>query len=291
MERILITGALGQLGLAINRLLADKDQYQLFRTDAIASEEDKVEVLDITDLEAVNNMFTKVKPDIVINCAAMTAVDLCESKQEMAYQINAVGPKNLAKASEMVGAKLVHVSTDYVFEGNAKEPYIESDTTNPATVYGKTKLQGEEFVQNNCSRAFVVRTAWLYGEGKNFVRTMLRLAENKGNRIRVVNDQYGSPTSALELARVIVHLIQTESYGIYHATCEGITNWYEFAVTIFKEAGVEADVEPVTTEEYNCPTPRPIYSVLDNKALRDRHGYIMKDWKDAFYEYMNNAMR
>ena len=291
MERILITGALGQLGLAINRLLADKDQYVLFRTDAIASEEENVKVLDITDLEAVKKIFSEVKPNVVINCAAMTAVDLCESKQEMAYQINAIGPKNLAEASEMVGAKLVHVSTDYVFEGNAKVPYVESDITNPATIYGKTKLQGEVFVQSNCSRAFIVRTAWLYGEGKNFVKTMLRLAENKGNKIRVVSDQFGSPTSALELARVIVYLMKTESYGIYHATCEGITNWYEFAVAIFKEAGIEADVEAVTTQEYNCPTPRPIYSVLDNKALRERHGYVMKEWKDAFHEYMKNTAR
>lgn len=300
MERILITGASGQLGLALNRLLADKDKYLLNRTDAVASQDGKVKSLDITDEQAVNKMFADWKPEIVINCAALTAVDLCESKEELAYQINALGPKNLAVAAEMIGAKLIHISTDYVFDGQAKTPYVESDETHPTSVYGKTKLEGEKFAQNNCSRTFILRTAWLYGEGKNFVKTMLRLAgydvetgklTPSGNKIRVVADQYGSPTSALELARAIVYLMDTDRYGIYHATCEGITNWYEFAVIIFKEAGIETEVEAISTSEYPTPARRPMYSVLDNKALRELHGYTMMEWKDAFMEYMRNGMK
>lgn len=300
MERILITGASGQLGLALNRLLTDSDKYLLYRTDAVASVDGTVKALDITEEQAVKKVFTEWKPEIVINCAAMTAVDLCESKEEMAYQINAMGPKYIAEAAQMVGAKFIHVSTDYVFDGQANAPYIESDATNPKSIYGKTKLEGEKFAQSNCSRTFIVRTAWLYGEGKNFVKTMLRLAgydvetggfNPSGNKIKVVMDQYGTPTSALELARAIICIMDTESYGIYHATCEGITNWYEFAVTIFKEAGIEAEVVAIPTSEYPTPATRPMYSVLDNKALRERHGYTMKEWKDAFNEYMQEFMK
>jgi len=285
MKQIMITGASGQLGLALNSLLKDKNQYTLLRTDAVANDEKGIQALDITEEAAVNNYVELHKPDIIINCAAMTAVDLCESEQEKAYRINAIGPKNLAQAAEMLGAKLIHVSTDYVFDGQASTPYTEDTEPNPASEYGRTKQAGDEFVKKYCSRYFILRTAWVYGEGKNFVKTMLRLAES-GNKIRVVSDQYGTPTSALELARVIVFLMETDSYGIYHATCEGNTNWYDFALMIFQEAGVLAEVEAIPTSEYPTPAKRPMYSVLENKALYDRHGYVMKDWKDAFREYM-----
>jgi dTDP-4-dehydrorhamnose reductase len=284
----MITGAVGQLGLALNRLLKDNEEFKMYRTDAFESVDKTVEVLDITDETAVNNYANRVNPDIIINCAAMTAVDLCESEEEKAYRINALGPKNLAIAADKIGAKLVHVSTDYVFDGKASLPYTEESPVSPMSVYGKTKEAGEEFVLELCKKAFILRTAWVYGEGKNFVKTMLRLAQNN-NKIRVVSDQFGTPTSALELARTIIFLMETESYGMYHATCEGSTNWYEFAVTIFKEAGVTVEVEPITTAEYNAPAARPMYSILDNKALRERHGYYMKDWKDAFQEYMRES--
>lgn len=285
MERIMITGALGQLGLALLHLLKDKTQYELHRTDAIANEDAGVQALDITDEAAVASYIDALKPDIIINCAAMTAVDLCESEQDKAYRINALGPKYLAKAAERTGAKLIHVSTDYVFDGQATTPYTEDAATNPTSVYGSTKQAGDEFVQEHCSRFFILRTAWVYGEGKNFVKTMLRLAEN-GSKIRVVSDQFGTPTSALELARVITFLMVTEEYGIYHATCEGSTSWYDFALNIFKEAGMNVEVEPIASSEYQAAAKRPMYSVLENKALYDRHGYVMKDWKDAFREYM-----
>lgn len=289
MKRILITGARGQVGLALYRLLKDHEEYELYRTrtDAIATEEGHLDALDITDQEAVNSYMNQIKPDIIINCTAMTAVDLCESEQEKAYRFNAIGPKNLAIGASQINAKLIHISTDYVFDGQAGTPYTEEDEPNPISVYGKSKRSGEELVMKHCEKLFILRTAWVYGEGKNFVKTILRLAE-EGKTIRVVSDQYGTPTSALDLARTIIFLMETDSYGIYHATCEGSTNWYEFARTILKESGKEVEVLPITTDEYPTPAKRPKYSILDNKALREKHGYYMKDWKDAFREYIHD---
>lgn len=286
MKRIMITGASGQLGLALYQLLKGQSQYELLRTDAAANEDGSIQALDITDDAKVRTYIEKNLPEIIINCAAFTAVDLCESQEDKAYQINALGPKNLAIAAERINAKLVHISTDYVFDGCTFEPYEEDAPTNPVSAYGRTKQSGDVFVRANCSKFFILRTAWVYGEGKNFVRTMLRLAQNN-QKVRVVTDQYGTPTSALELARAIIFLMETDSYGIYHATCEGSTTWYDFAVTIFRMAGIEIEVEPITTGEFLAPAKRPMYSILDNKALRERHGYYMRDWKDALYEYMS----
>lgn len=285
MKRILITGAVGQLGLALYQLLKQNKEYELIRTDAFASIDTSVQVLDITEEVAVQAFVDNNNPDIIINCAAFTAVDLCESEQDKAYRINALGAKYLALAADKIGAKLVHVSTDYVFDGQGSVSYTEEMPTNPISVYGKTKEAGDEFVLACCSKSFILRTAWVYGEGKNFVKTMLRLAQNSP-KVRVVADQFGTPTSALELARAIIFVMETESYGIYHATCEGKTSWYEFALTIFKEAGLDTEVEAINTSEYPTPAKRPMYSVLDNKAFRERHGYYMKDWKEAFLEYM-----
>lgn len=287
MKKIMITGALGQLGSAIYRLLKDKPEYELLCTDTSATEDGAVTALDITDEAAVKTYVEGTAPDIIINCAAFTAVDLCESEQDKAYRINALGPGYLAAAAEKIGAKFVHISTDYVFDGQASTPYTEEAPTNPASTYGRTKQAGDELVRANCSRYFILRTAWVYGDGKNFVKTMLRLAQSNQS-VRVVADQFGTPTSALELARAIIFLMETESYGIYHATCEGSTNWYEFAVTIFQTAGLTMKVEPISSSEYAAPAPRPMYSVLDNKALRERHNYYMKDWKEAFTEYMKD---
>lgn len=287
MKRILITGASGQLGLALYRLLKDKPEYELLRTDAGSGGDGAIQTLDIAKEAEVKAYVKHMAPEIIINCAAFTAVDLCETEEEKAFRINALGPGYLAEAAELSGAKLVHISTDYVFDGQAKSPYTEESPTNPASAYGRTKQAGDELVQQKCSRYFILRTAWVYGDGKNFVRTMLRLAES-GNKIRVVSDQFGTPTSALELARVIIFLMETESYGIYHATCEGSTNWYEFARTIFQAAGMDVEVEAISSSEYAAPAPRPKYSILDNKALREKHNYFMKDWKEAFYEYMSD---
>lgn len=287
MKKILITGASGQLGHALIDLMNQKDEYQLFLTDSHDTEDGYIKKLDITDETAVKSVISGIIPDIIINCAAMTAVDLCEKEQELAYRINSLGPKYIAEAAENVGAKLIHISTDYVYDGQADTPYTEEAETNPINVYGQTKLAGDKFVLEKSSKAFILHTAWLYGDGKNFVKTMLKMAD-EGKRIRVVSDQFGTPTSAIELARVIMFLMGTDTYGKYHATCEGSTSWYDFAVNIFKLAGKNVDVEAISSDEYSTPAKRPRYSVLDNKKLREQHGYYMKDWKDALEEYMNS---
>lgn len=286
MKKILVTGCNGQLGRAVRKEYAG-EEVTFINTDV--TEGEGVLALDITDVDAVMELVRREKPDVIINCAAHTNVDLCEKQWDSAYRINAIGPRNLSIAARAVGAKMIHVSTDYVFEGNGKRPYTEFDAPNPISAYGKTKLEGERFVQAFADRYFILRTAWLYGEGKNFVKTMLRLAETH-DEVSVVEDQVGSPTSAVELARMIHYLEKTDNYGIFHATCEGDTNWADFAETIFKKAGKVTKVRHVSSEEYAKMNPasakRPAYSILDNYMLRLTGDYRMADWQDALDEYM-----
>lgn len=286
MKKILVTGCNGQLGRAVRKEYAG-EEVTFINTDV--TEGEGVLALDITDVDAVMELVRREKPDVIINCAAHTNVDLCEKQWDSAYRINAIGPRNLSIAARAVGAKMIHVSTDYVFEGNGKRPYTEFDAPNPISAYGKTKLEGERFVQAFADRYFILRTAWLYGEGKNFVKTMLRLAETH-DEVSVVDDQVGSPTSAVELARMIHYLEKTDNYGIFHATCEGDTNWADFAETIFKKAGKVTKVRHVSSEEYAKMNPasakRPAYSILDNYMLRLTGDYRMADWQDALDEYM-----
>lgn len=262
--KILVTGCNGQLGRAINQQYANDTDVEIINTDVFQPD---VMELDITDIDKVLSTMEEVKPDVIINCAAHTAVDLCESQQDAAYRINAIGPRNLSIAAAKIGAKLVHVSTDYVFEGNGTKPYMEFDTPNPQGMYGATKLAGEQFVQQFAKDYFIIRTAWLYGDGKNFVKTMLRLAETN-DTVRVVGDQYGTPTSAEELAKAIKYLIPTSNYGIFHGTCEGMCSWADFAKEIFRLAGKDTKVEYITTAEYPTPAVRPAYSVLENYMLK-----------------------
>ncbi len=283
-RRIVITGACGQLGRALNQVLKERSDLTVINTDMGEPTAYCPIILDITNQVAVMNLVQDIKPEIIINCAAHTAVDLCESDQERAYRINATGPKNLATAADALDARLIHVSTDYVFNGEGDVPYTEDAVPDPKSVYGTTKLAGEEFVISLCKKYSIIRTAWLYGDGKNFVKTMLALAE-KNSEIKVVDDQYGSPTSASELARAIVFLIDNGDNGIYHGTCEGIASWYDFAVEIFHRAGRKVTVNPIATEEYPTPARRPRYSVLENKKLKEA-GYTMKHWKEALKEYM-----
>ncbi len=278
LKKILITGCHGQLGIALNSFYNGNSDVQLVNTD--------VQELDITDLSEVLKSVEQIHPDVIINCAAYTAVDKCEEDVDRAHQLNAIGPKNLSIAANNVGATIVHISTDYVFDGNKKEPYIEEDIANPQSVYGSTKWAGEQFVKDIAKKYFIVRTAWLYGEGKNFVRTMLHLAAVKQS-ISVVDDQLGSPTSAAEVAKVIDILIQSNKYGVYHGTCEGICSWYEFAQQILKLGGFKTTIVPVKTKEYPTVAKRPAYSVLDNKKLREEFGYVMADWHDALIRYIN----
>lgn len=277
MKKIIVTGSNGQLGREINKFYADKRGIEFVNTD--------VDELDITDIEAVMELARGEKPYAIINCAAYTAVDACETNQDLAFKINTLGPRNLAIAASEVGAKLVHISTDYVFDGTKQTPYMEYDKTNPQSVYGITKSRAEDMVKHFCHRYFIFRTAWLYGDGKNFVKTMLKLAEDR-DTVTVVSDQFGTPTSTAELVKAIDSILFTDNYGTYHATCEGSTNWASFAEEIFRIAGKDTKVVPTTTESYAAPAPRPLHSVLENYMLKMVGGYTFADWHDALKEYM-----
>ena len=272
----------GQLGRALNELYAGNTEVELVNTDVFQS---GVREMDITDIDKVLETVREVKPYAIINCAAHTAVDACETQGDSAYRINAVGPRNLSIAAAETGAKMVQVSTDYVFAGDAKSPYTEFDKVNPQGMYGATKLAGEQFVQQFAKDWFIVRTAWLYGDGKNFVKTMLRLSETN-DTVKVVGDQYGTPTSAKELAKSIAYLVPTENYGLFHGTCEGMCSWADFAREIFQLAGKGTKVQAITTEEYGAPAPRPAYSVLENYMFKLTSDFRFAPWEEAIAEYM-----
>ncbi len=277
MKKVIVTGANGQLGRAINLQYAGSGEYELINTD--------VEELDITSIDKVMEFVRDVKPYAIINCAAYTAVDACEKEEDLAFRINAVGPRNLSIAATETGAKMMHVSTDYVFDGNGTRPYRETDPTGPQGAYGRTKLAGENFVKEFSNRHYIIRTAWLYGDGKNFVRTMLRLSETH-DKVRVVMDQVGSPTSAGELAKAIAYLLPTENYGLFHGTCEGDCSWAQFTEEIFRLAGKNTIVEAITSEEYGAAAQRPAYSILENYMFKMTTDFMFADWHDAIAEYM-----
>lgn len=279
MKKIIVTGANGQLGRAINLQYAGSGEYELINTD--------VGELDITSIDKVMEFARDVRPYAIINCAAYTAVDACEKEEDLAFKINAIGARNLSIAAEETGAKLMHVSTDYVFDGNGNRPYLETDPTGPQGAYGRTKLAGENFVKEFSSRHYIVRTAWLYGDGKNFVKTMLRLSETN-EKVRVVMDQVGSPTSAGELAKAIAYLLPTENYGLFHGTCEGDCSWAQFTEEIFRLAGKHTVVEAITSEEYGAAAKRPAYSILENYMFKMTTDFMFADWHDAIAEYLKS---
>lgn len=291
---ILITGCYGQLGNELKFIFENKKSElgvpnkELLENSHVVYVD--VDMLDISNLAQVLDFTKKLKPDVIINCAAYTNVDACEENLETALKVNAIGPRNLSIACEKIGAKLVHVSTDYVFEGNGNKPYIEWDKTNPKSAYGYSKNLGEQYVQSFCSKYFIVRTAWLYGLiGKNFVKTMLNLGKTRDS-LTVVDDQRGNPTNAADLAHHIVKLINTEEYGIYHCTCKGECSWCEFTKKIMEFAGLNVKVNACTSEEYAKINPkaanRPKYSSLDNMMLRATIGDDTRQWEDALKEYI-----
>lgn len=277
MKKIIITGCNGQLGREMNRLYAGNTNIELINTD--------VDELDITSVDAVMSFAKEVEPYAIINCAAYTAVDACETNQDLAFKVNTIGPRNLAIAARETGAKLLHVSTDYVFDGTKQTPYYETDAICPQSVYGSTKAEAEKMVQQMADRYFILRTAWLYGDGKNFAKTMLRLSETN-ELVKVVGDQFGTPTSAYELAKGIDSLLFTDNYGLFHATCEGSCNWAEFAAEIFRLAGKDTKVQAITTAEYGAPANRPAHSVLENYMFKMTNGYMFADWHDAIEKYI-----
>ena len=287
--KILITGCKGQLGNELQDIIKSGRSEIGEVSDVIKKSEIialDVDELDITNLEQVKNKINDLKPDVVINCAAATNVDGCESNEDFAFKVNAIGPRNLAIASSEIGAKLVQVSTDYVFSGVGNKPLVEYDLTAPDSAYGKTKLLGENYVREFSSKYFIVRTAWLYGYvGHNFVYTMRKLGKDK-DMIIVVNDQRGNPTHANDLAYHILKLIQTEEYGLYHCTGKGECSWYDFAKMIIELSGEKCEVKTCTSEEYKTPAKRPEYSSLDNMMLRNTVGDEMRDWKDAIKSFI-----
>ncbi len=288
-KKLLITGCNGQLGRAINALYTGNDEYELINTDYGV---EGVTSLNITDLDSVISLIRDVRPYAVINCAAFTNVDGCEVQRDLAYSINAIGPRNLSIAAREAGAKLMHISTDYVFPGTSETPLTEFDPTGPKSAYGVTKLAGESFVQQFSDHSFIIRTAWLYGDGKNFVKTMLRLAQDH-DRITVVNDQIGSPTSAAQLAEAIAYLLPTENYGLFHGTCEGQCSWADFTKEIFRLHGDQTEVVPVTSKQYKEMNPgsadRPAFSVLENYMFRLTTDHRFADWHDAIAAYLRQS--
>jgi len=276
----LITGCNGQLGLELSKQLEEcNPNYEVIKTD--------VHNLDITDQGQVFEIVANSKPNVIINCAAYTNVDGCEANEDAAFKVNAIGAQNLSVAAYSVGAKIVQVSTDYVFNGTGDKPKREYDMVNPQSVYGGSKELGERLVRETNPRHFIIRTAWLYGEGNNFVRTMLKLSKEK-QEMNVVDDQFGSPTSTVDLAKAIVKLMNTESYGTYHGTCEGSCSWNEFAKKIFEIKGINIKVNPITTEELGRLANRPKYSVLDNFMLKLLDINVFRNWEDAIAEYLKN---
>ena len=253
------------------------------------------DTLDISDASAVDAWFVDHSYDIVVNCAAVTNVDGCETGEDLAYRVNAVGPENLARAASAQGAKFIQISTDYVFPGNVEGERIETDEVGPISAYGRTKLAGEQLAMAANEKTFVLRTAWLYGYiGNNFVKTMQKLG-NSHDRIAVVDDQLGNPTSANDLAYEILKVALTENYGVYHCTNEGTCSWCDFATQIMRLSGLICKVEPVSSKQYKEMNPasadRPHYSSLKNQRLAETVGNEMRPWMEALKSYIANQQK
>ena len=275
--KIFVTGVKGQLGHDVVNELTKR---------GIESVGVDIEEMDITDPVSVDKVIKDAAPDAVIHCAAYTAVDAAEENEGLCRKVNAEGPQNIANVCKELDIKMVQISTDYVFGGEGTHFWRPEDACEPQSVYGRTKYDGELAVRNPLEKNFIVRIAWVFGiNGKNFVKTMLNLAKTH-DTIRVVNDQFGSPTYTYDLARLLVDMVLTDKYGIYHATNEGTCSWYEFACAIFKEAGVNVNVLPVTTAEYGAKAKRPANSRMDNNKLTENGFEKLPAWQDALARYV-----
>ncbi len=280
--KVLVTGVKGQLGYDVAKELEK-------RGTSVAGVD--VDEMDITDEAAVRRVISEALPDAVIHCAAYTAVDAAQDNEEMCRKVNAEGTRYIAKMCKELGIKMLYISTDYVFDGQGTRPWEPDDERNPLSVYGQTKYEGELAVQNMLDKYFIVRITWTFGvNGKNFVKTMLRLSE-KNSSIRVVNDQYGSPTATADLAVLLSDMIATDKYGIYHATNEGICTWYEFTCEIFRQAGIGVEVVPVTTAEYGAKAPRPANSRMSKDKLTANGFERLPSWQDALTRYLKELGR
>jgi dTDP-4-dehydrorhamnose reductase len=273
MIKALVTGGNGQLAQCLKEIVKYHDELDITFQD--------LPDLDITNKQKLESYFSNNELDYCINCAAYTAVDLAEEQSELAYAVNAKGPKYLAEVCQKHQATLIHISTDFVFDGKKQTPYIETDAPNPLSVYGASKLQGERSIQETTEAYFIVRTSWLYSEyGKNFIKTMLSLSETL-NEISVVSDQFGSPTYAGDLAEVLIKIILSSStnYGVYHYSNSGAISWFDFASEIFKQFGKKIEVKPIKTKDYPTAAKRPKYSVLDTTKIENNFDCTIKDWQ------------
>lgn len=275
--KVLVTGVKGQLGFDV------VNQLEKHHIEAIGVD---IEEMDITDAHQVEEVMMKSAPDAVIHCAAYTAVDAAEDNVEICRKVNAQGTENIARICGKMNIKMMYISTDYVFNGQGSRPWEPDDERQPLNVYGQTKYEGELAVENYVKKFFIVRIAWVFGvNGKNFIKTMLNLGKTH-DQLTVVNDQTGSPTYTYDLARLLVEMIQTEKYGRYHATNEGICTWYEFACEIFRQAGMNVQVLPVSSDQYPAKAKRPENSRMDKRKLAENGFQPLPSWKDALERYL-----
>ncbi|MCC6485046.1 MAG: dTDP-4-dehydrorhamnose reductase [Armatimonadetes bacterium] len=278
--KILVTGASGMLGQDMVSALPDDEVVGVDITgDSIP--------LDITDLGAVRTFIARSKPDVVLHLAAFTNVDACQTEPETAWRVNAGGTWNIAAACQETDAAMLYISTDFVFDGRAAQPYDEFERANPLSVYGRTKYAGEELVRQMVRKHYIARTAWLYGPlGKSFPATILRVAR-EGKPLRVIGDQEGSPTYTVDLAEAVARIIRQPLYGVYHVTNSGSCSWHEFARAILLDSGLnDANLSRINSEEWPSPTKRPAYSVLEHRALRLANLPPMRPWRDALQDFL-----
>ena len=275
MTTILITGSRGQLGNEMQVAAKHYTTFNFIYTD--------IEELDICNKADLENFVKENNVDIVVNCAAYTAVDKAEDDVELCYKINADAVKNIGEIANEYNLKVIHVSTDYVFDGTNHLPYNEDQTVCPATVYGKSKLAGEQALTETCPKSIIIRTSWLYSSfGNNFVKTMMKLGAER-DLLNVIFDQVGTPTNAADLAETILQIIQNETFvpGIYHFSDEGVCSWYDFTKSIHRIAGIECDVRPIETKDYPARTPRPHYSVLNKAKIKETYGIKIPHWEES----------
>jgi len=277
--KIIVTGGTGQLGRAF-AVLADSFEGQIV---TLSSRE-----MDVTIPCQVNDRFNQIRPDVVVHAGAFTAVDAAEASPMQAFKINVVGTRNIAAACLNYNSKMVYLSSDYVFDGNQSHPYTEFDRPNPINVYGSSKLEGELIASRICPKLFVIRTSWLYGDGRNFVRTILKLAQER-EYLTVVNDQIGTPTYTADLVQSIMSIVETDGFGTYHMSNNGYCTWYDFAKEIVRLAGLATPVQPVRSDEFAAPALRPHYSVLRNYMLELSVGDKFRSWQEALAEYIKKG--
>ncbi len=275
--KVLVTGVKGQLGYDVVNELEKRD------IEAVGVDIDE---MDITDADSVNKVIKEANPDAVIHCAAYTAVDAAEDNVEICRKVNRDGTQHIANVCKELDCKMIYISTDYVFDGQGTRPWEPDDKQTPLNVYGQTKYEGELAVSNTLDKFFIVRIAWVFGvNGKNFIKTMLNLSKTR-TEVNVVNDQFGSPTYTYDLARLLVDMVLTDRYGFYHATNEGIISWYEFAVAIFKAAGIDMKVNPVSSAEYPAKAKRPSNSRMSKEKLSENGFKRLPSWQDALERYI-----